>query len=400
LAGAPGARIHAWEAAIMLSFLYVELNCFAIAVLLAIYLNIRRYINKYLLDQKIYLTLIYVNALILALDAAMWLLDGLPGLVTHIAFSMFTTAYYILNPFICVMWYLYADFYIFRSYARLNRRMLPVMIPALVNLALSVASNITGTLFSIDAQNVYRRGPYFLILVSISFGYLIYSMLFTLAHRRKIQAKDFLMLLLLPLLPLAGAVVQVLHFGLSLIWILSTLSTLIIFINFQNVELDTDHLTGLYNRRQLDSYLHAKSQSAGTKAVAGVMIDINNFKRIHDGHGHDEGDRALAHVADILKRTFRENDFVARFGGDEFVAILEMNDKSGLEPALARLKANLAQFNEKKLAPYEISLSVGYDFYPAEGAEPSEFIKNIDRLMYEQKKKLREAEAKQLTIEN
>ena len=70
----------------MLSFLYVELNCFAIAVLLAIYLNIRRYINKYLLDQKIYLTLIYVNALILALDAAMWLLDGLPGLVTHIAF--------------------------------------------------------------------------------------------------------------------------------------------------------------------------------------------------------------------------------------------------------------------------------------------------------------------------
>ncbi len=384
----------------MQNFLYVELNCFAIAVLLAIYLNIRRYVNKYLLDQKIFLILIYVNALILALDTGMWLLDGVLGLVPRVAFSIFTTAYYMLNPFICAMWYLYTDFYVFRSYARLNKRMFPVMIPALVNLAFAVASNLTGALFFIDARNVYHRGSYFFIVVAISFGYLIFATLFTLAHRKKIPARDFLMLLLLPLLPLSGAVVQVLHFGISLIWILSTLSTLIIFINFQNVELDTDHLTGLYNRRQLDSYLHAKSQSAGTKAVAGIMIDVNHFKHINDNYGHDEGDRALAHVADILKSTFRESDFVARFGGDEFVAILEMNEKNGLDPALVRLRAKLAQFNEKKLVPYELSLSIGYDFYPAEGGEPSEFIRQIDRLMYEQKKKLREAETGQLTIEN
>ncbi|HWQ58487.1 MAG TPA: GGDEF domain-containing protein [Clostridia bacterium] len=367
--------------------LYLELNCFALAILLVIYFNIRHYINKYMLDQRIFLLLVYTNAIILIMDALMWMFDGVPGTPSHIVYSMVTTVYYILNPFFCAMWYLYADFFVYRSYARINRRMAPVMIPALVNLLLSVGSNLTGVLFDIDVYNVYHRGPYFLVMAGISFGYLIYAALFTLAQRKKLPAREYHMLLLLPLLPLFGAILQVLFYGLSLIWICSTLSALIIFIRHQNSELNTDHLTGLYNRRQLDSYLQTKSQSPGEKVVAGIMIDLNDFKLINDAYGHDEGDRALAHVADILKGTFRESDFVARYGGDEFVVILEVSEKTGLSYALTRLDANVEHFNAKKNVPYTISLSIGCDFYPTDGTEPSEFLKHIDALMYEEKKK-------------
>jgi hypothetical protein len=75
--------------------MYLELNCFALAILLLIYLNIRHYINKYLLDQKIFLVLIYLNAFILIVDAIMWLFDGRSGgAFTHGFYVATTVGYY------------------------------------------------------------------------------------------------------------------------------------------------------------------------------------------------------------------------------------------------------------------------------------------------------------------
>lgn len=376
----------------MLALLYLELNCFALAVLLLIYLNIRHYINKYLLDQKIFLALIYMNALILVIDAAMWMIDGMPGVAVHRFYSIITVMYYTFNPLICLMWCFYADFSIYRRAERVRKRFFPMLIPVLAIFVLAAISVKTGMLYSIDADNIYARGPYFLIMAAVSFGYLLYATLITVFNRKNMQSRDFRTLLFFPVPPIIGGVLQVLFYGVSLIWACVTLSLLIIFIKYQNSQLNTDHLTGLYNRRQLDNYLHAKDQSIGSKLVAGLMIDLNDFKAVNDAYGHSEGDRTLAEVAGILKRTFRESDFVARYGGDEFVVIMEVNGQADLERAIERLQASVSQFNARKILPYEISLSIGSGTYEPNGNNTSEFMKRIDRLMYEEKDRYRRAD--------
>jgi diguanylate cyclase (GGDEF)-like protein len=370
--------------------MYLELNCFALAILLLIYLNIRHYINKYLLDQKIFLVLIYLNAFILIVDAIMWLFDGRSGgAFTHGFYVATTVGYYTFNPLICLMWYLYADFSIYRKAERLRKRLVPMLIPILAIFILALVSVQNGMLFSINADNVYRRGPYFLIMAGVCFGYLLYTTLITVFNHKKMRSMDFRTLLFFPIPPIVGGVVQTLFYGVSLIWVCTTLSLLIIFIKYQNSQLNTDHLTGLFNRRQLDNFLHAKDQAAGGKVVAGLMIDLNYFKAINDTYGHSEGDRALTQVAGILKRTFRESDFVARYGGDEFVVIMEVNGQTDLEKAIERLHANVAQFNAKKIMPFEISLSIGSGTYEPNGKNTSEFMNRIDRLMYEEKDRCR-----------
>jgi diguanylate cyclase (GGDEF)-like protein len=367
----------------------LELNCFGLAILVLIFLNIYHPTKSYLLDQKLFLSLLVTTAFILVLDMFMWLNDGVPGLTIRIAYNIITVFYYTLNPLICLLWYLYADYYINRSAARLRKVHIPMVIPVLANMILSIISVYTKSLFFIDDNNVYHRGPLFLIMAIISFFYLAHTLVFVLRNRAKIQTREYYTLLFFPIPPIIGGIIQTLFYGVSLIWICTTISLLLIFINFQNDQLNKDHLTGLFNRRQLDSYLNTKIQALNGKTIAGLMIDINDFKTINDTYGHNIGDQALKHVAQILDKTFRKSDFVARYGGDEFVVIMEVNKKPDFEKAINRLNENVVQFNAKKLTPYEISLSIGYDYYSAGDKSVAEFLKNIDHLMYMNKRKSR-----------
>lgn len=372
------------------TILYVELNCFALAVLLIIYLNIIRYVNKYFWLQKIFLHLILGNAIALVSDAAMWYFDGRQGPAVHAAFLAVTALYYAVHPIMCFLWYLYVDFSVSRAWKYLRRRIIVLAVPILAVIGLSIASVFCNNcFFYIGADNIYHRGKLFMVMAAVSFAYIIYSMILAVARRGKIRQADFKTLVFLPILPLLGGVAQTLFYGVSITWVCMTLGILVIFVKYQNSQLSTDFLTGLYNRRQLDSYLSAKEQSADRKTMAGLMIDIDYFKTINDTYGHAEGDRALASVADILKRTFRESDFVARYGGDEFVVIVDVNNQTDLEKALARLHANVESFNMKKQMPYKISLSIGSGLYEPGKSSAAEFMKRIDTLMYAEKERFR-----------
>jgi len=365
----------------------LELNCFGLAVLLLIFLNIRRHINRYLLDQKLFLSLIFTTAMILVLDMFMWLFDGMPGILVRIAYLIVTVSYYVLNPLICVLWYFYTDYYINRSKPHLGKVLLPMLAPVFVNLILSVLSTYGNVLFYIDGDNLYHRGRFFLVMPAISFFFLAYTMIYMICNRGKLQRREYVTLLVFPIPPIIGGIIQTRFYGVSLIWICTTISLLIIFINFQNDQLNTDHLTGLYNRRQLDDYLHAKSPSSGAKSIAGIMIDLDSFKAVNDTYGHNSGDQALKYFAEILKNTFRKSDFTARYGGDEFVVIMEVGGKADLEKAIGRLSENVDDFNARKLVPYEIGFSVGYDCYSSSEESSSDFLNHIDSLMYSNKQK-------------
>ena len=93
-----------------------------------------------------------------------------------------------------------------------------------------------------------------------------------------------------------------------------------------------DQLTELPNRRYIDSYLdnRVKEYKELEKPFAVAMIDIDYFKVFNDTYGHDVGDRVLKMVAKTLKNSFRKNDFVGRWGGEEFMAVLTGVDEDDL----------------------------------------------------------------------
>ncbi|MGR3219871.1 MAG: GGDEF domain-containing protein [Candidatus Anammoxibacter sp.] len=127
-----------------------------------------------------------------------------------------------------------------------------------------------------------------------------------------------------------------------------------------------DKLTGIYNRRAFDS--HIKKLVDNAKIVwspfAVMMIDIDNFKLVNDTHGHLIGDKVIVAVVSVTKAILRKDDFLARFGGEEFVVVM---DRSSLKDAIIRARAictavSKLQFVVDKEKPEEklkITVSIG-----------------------------------------
>jgi diguanylate cyclase (GGDEF)-like protein len=149
-----------------------------------------------------------------------------------------------------------------------------------------------------------------------------------------------------------------------------------------------DGLTRLYNRNALDLKLAnaLKGLAQGGSPFALILFDINEFKRINDTFGHVAGDKVLQKVAEVLNETFRKGDFIARFGGDEFAAVIGgMNEEMARE-RISSFRKNLGKrrFTSYKLGDIRVSVSAGIAV--AMGEDTAETILNrADKAMYEEK---------------
>jgi diguanylate cyclase (GGDEF)-like protein len=155
----------------------------------------------------------------------------------------------------------------------------------------------------------------------------------------------------------------------------------------QNIQVNTDYLTGLYNRRKFDAALEAYFSSGSKRTrLCGVMVDIDRFKQINDRFGHDTGDRVLRAVAEILKRSARRKDLVARVGGDEF-AILFGGGSLTTADVIKNIGKGINILNTRGGYPFEISLSIGSEICGIRShMTQREFYKHLDSSMYEQKR--------------
>jgi diguanylate cyclase (GGDEF)-like protein len=153
-----------------------------------------------------------------------------------------------------------------------------------------------------------------------------------------------------------------------------------------------DELTGLRNRRGF--FVLGESQLSlgrrlGRTAVV-YFADLDGLKRINDVHGHAEGDRALADVADILRATFRETDVMARLGGDEFVVLALEAPDVDTSASVARLEEHLTQFNARARRPFRLALSIGVAQRGPESTESlTDLLARADAGMYQTKQRRR-----------
>ncbi|MFA5172196.1 MAG: GGDEF domain-containing protein [Sulfuriferula sp.] len=149
-----------------------------------------------------------------------------------------------------------------------------------------------------------------------------------------------------------------------------------------------DQLTNSLNRRGLDDVFareQARADRHGT-ALSIAMLDIDDFKKLNDTHGHDAGDEALIHVVRIVKDTLRSMDVVGRFGGEEFIIVLPDTPTTEAVDVVGRLQKELTKrifmFNNQKLF---LTFSAGVATRTPNEAM-TETIRRADEAMYKAKK--------------
>lgn len=149
----------------------------------------------------------------------------------------------------------------------------------------------------------------------------------------------------------------------------------------------SDHLTGLANRNLLtDRYGRAMQRALRNKTqFALLMIDLNKFKAINDTFGHAAGDQVLVEVSRRLLANVRATDTVARYGGDEFVLLIE---SFGERRELTRIAMKLVDALTEPVTletgvQVGIGASVGYALYPDDGAHLDNLLEVADHAMYE-----------------
>jgi diguanylate cyclase (GGDEF)-like protein len=150
----------------------------------------------------------------------------------------------------------------------------------------------------------------------------------------------------------------------------------------------TDSLTGLYTRRYFFERLNEELSRSMSRdfRLAFIMIDIDDFKKCNDAHGHLVGDIVLKEVSRMIKESVREIDLVARYGGEEFSVMLPETDKKGALAVAERIRKKI---EENVFAAYDetlkITVSAGLAVYPQDADKAQELIERSDAALYKAK---------------
>lgn len=167
----------------------------------------------------------------------------------------------------------------------------------------------------------------------------------------------------------------------------NTLAILVIYIGYLDNVISIDPLTDINNRSSMYEYIQKKIDEK-PENLSLIMIDINEFKNINDKFGHIEGDKALKIVAGTMKKIVLENyrsGFLGRFGGDEFIAVIE-NDKEKAGILAERIRSSIQKASIDNNLKYDISLSIGITQLNESIGNAENLISAADEEMYKNKK--------------
>ncbi|RTL35466.1 MAG: sensor domain-containing diguanylate cyclase [Rhodocyclaceae bacterium] len=149
-----------------------------------------------------------------------------------------------------------------------------------------------------------------------------------------------------------------------------------------------DALTGLFNRRYLiDTFERELARcSRQGQPLCLMLIDVDHFKQVNDGHGHQIGDLVLQELGRLLAREARQQDVACRFGGEEFVMLLPGLPESAAHERAEQWRQGFSDLGQARDdLPGPLSLSIGVALFPAHGADPETLLRVADQALYKAK---------------
>lgn len=368
---------------------YIVMTLYSFVLLVFICVQALKQIDKSSFSHRLYMIMLCTTIILLLADF-LSRLEGSSGIIFAVV-NLSNFLLFLLGFFLTTVWCLY----VFNQLYEKRRFIKAARLLALLNgldIVLLIVSQFDGCVYAFDSEHVYCRGPLFILPAGGMIVLVVICLFLLVINYRKIEPKYLLSFLFFPVPPLVGGIIQIIFADIPLTLSGTTLSILILYVNIQNQNINVDYLTEVFNRRNFDIYLKDKVGSAAPgKTFSAILIDLDHFKSINDTYGHSVGDHALKYAASILKSSCPDA-FVARYGGDEFCVILDVSSDVGLRRCVKKIKVHLDAFNAASHIPYRLSFSSGYMVYNCSlHLSPEDFLKEIDRRMYQNKTESKKA---------
>ena len=336
-------------------------------------------------EFKIFTVIAILSAIACVIDFLTFFCDGRTSLLARIIENVGNTYCFIANPVFAVAWCIFTDLKLYNSRARIKRIYRIAAIPAAILIVIAVINIFVPIIYYLDATNTYHRLPFSYVYYLASAVYLVSSVVNLKQFEARYDKVIFFPIYLMMGPIVLGTGLQVLYYGISLIWVSVAIGLTAIFMSLQNEFSYQDTLTGLYNRAYLD-YLLEKYAKNPDNHIGGIMVDVDYFKDINDTYGHHVGDEALIDVARVLVFGKPDKGMTVRFAGDEFIILLKDCNEHILQRTVQNIRDELELFNEAENRQYKLSLSLGYTLYEYGKDDSDSFFKKMDDNMYEEKK--------------
>jgi len=310
-------------------------------------------------------------------------LKGQPALVP--ALYAFKTLYFITMALGVGGWCGFGETELRSENSRRKAGRWMILLPAAAPIAVTLVNLFTHQLFSISEDGGYHRHFlfHFVMLYLILMSGQV-SVRLLIAARKQMDPVKKGHLRLTAGFPVCIMVAWLLCFigeSIPVICVSVMLALLGMFIGANSMEVSMDKLTQVNNRQNLISFLNYRIANHEDKLYL-LMIDVDFFKTINDTYGHLEGDRALEFVASTLKKScmnYKKRPYIARYGGDEFMIVLEGN-RQEVADLVATIRSLLKE-NKPRDMEYEITLSIGVTEYES-GMTAKGLIASADERMY------------------
>ncbi len=263
-------------------------------------------------------------------------------------------------------------------------------IPLAVMVFCMIVSLFNGMVFSLDENNfviygsVYPIFPYIIIIYYVGIiAVLIYKFIKSSSYVCRQQVITSLGAVCFLIVSI---IVNSLFYAVTTLPPAVFVSILVLYMNMQEATVYTDALTGMNNRRKANEFLSGLINGVSSeKNMYLYMCDVNDFKKINDYYGHDEGDKALIMISNVLKEAIGSCDgFAARFGGDEFILSCIPRDSESDPPTklIDTINNSLASACKRNKMPYSVTLSIGYTLCEDSSKSLQDYIREADEKLY------------------
>lgn len=380
-------------------FIQLDVDILAFVILLAMFINTRKSMGLRNKSTDLFSRLTFLMLISTFVEIVTFALDGRPESWMYAAGYISNTLLFALAPVTLYLWVDYIENLFVTDLVACRYRVALRGALVAVIMLMVLANFYTGILFRLEEGNVYVRGPWFMIQVMLNVLLAGQAYLTLLLNRRRLNPVMLWSLVLFPLLPVAGVVIQTLFYGTTATLSFKTIALLLIYINVQRAMIFIDPLTGLENRRSIDLLVKAMGDNRRDVLYAGMMLDIDNLKVINDLYGHSAGDLAIKRTAELIRGSLRKTDFVARYAGDEFLVVMEVEDRMALLKAVERIQEAFAVYNETSGDAWKLEVSMGYDTFVYKTPEEVEqALMEIDLKMYEEKNRRKTEKKSNLNV--
>lgn len=277
---------------------------------------------------------------------------------------------FLLCFFMAAVIYFWLEFVMAYEYVPHRNRTInkfAVLFPFLVSTIAMILNSLFAP-YSLINESLDAMAGFNVYLIAVPAIYLIAILFYTIRkaknEKQMAEKRKHIFVGILPLMVIAGGLVQMLFFPYIPIYCFSAMILMLIFyIQSLELRISIDPLTQLNNRSQLKHYTSQRSNLfLENRMTVVIMMDIDGFKAINDTYGHSEGDNALVVIADSLKKVVNSHSmpsFLCRYGGDEFILIAHPVAKEEIEQLIREIRGEIER--NVKGSPYPLALSVGYD---------------------------------------